>query len=134
MVYIFNWGNSVLNFGMVILHPTGIMWVSTVLYSLSRVKWLEHDGDHAARYITGVKNEWNYIITSLCSVGSDSFVFLVPYYHQANVRKKLSLGCEHLCYLLQFNIAFDTSTPIWQHYKATCIVIWVGEEPHCILI
>jgi len=50
---------------MVIRHPTVILWVSTVLYSSSGVKWLGHSGDHASRYINGVKNEWSNISTSL---------------------------------------------------------------------
>jgi hypothetical protein len=78
-----------------------------------------------ARYITGVKKEWRYISASI-GMSNDNLVFFVPYYHQANARKQPSLGCEHKCNLLQFVIAFDTSTLNWQHYKAICIVLGCG--------
>jgi hypothetical protein len=80
-------GTYGLNFGMVILHPSGIVWVSTVLYSLSGVKWLGDDGDQSPQYITGVKNEWSYISASFCSVSNGNFVYFVQHYRQANARK-----------------------------------------------
>jgi len=46
---------------MVILHPTGILWVSPVLYSLSGLKWLEHDGDHSSIYHWGKEGVELYV-------------------------------------------------------------------------
>ena len=73
-------------------------------------------------YITGVKIEWSYISTSLCSVGNGNFVFLC----HITTRQMLGNNLHWVvstCNLLQFVIALDTSTSIlnWQHYKVTCI-------------